>query len=208
MDTLKQVTGFLIFATVIWLVSVVALQTTPAYLIYVLFSFFLMGLGAWLLHRWPTANKTRLLAWVIILSALGLSLNVKSGNQTESGLKWEEFSPATLEKYRSEGKNVFVDFTAAWCISCKVNELVVFGSAEVRKKIEEHQLILLKADWTSHDEGITQALAALERSGVPTYAIYEGKSQDKPVLLPEVITPGIMISALDKLKITHSKENL
>jgi thiol:disulfide interchange protein len=208
MDTLKQITGFLIFATVIWLVSVAALQTAPTYLITILTSLFFMGVASWVLRHWSNSGPAKLVSLIFIISSLGLSFMANpamksagaSSTQSENGLKWEEYSPATLNKYRAQGNNVFVDFTAAWCISCKVNELVVFRSEDVKQKLQSHKVILLKADWTSHDEEITKALESLDRSGVPTYAIYEGNLQNKPILLPEVITPGIVISALDKLK--------
>jgi len=193
METLKQITAFLIFATVVWLISVVALQAPTAYLVILMGSLFLMGLAAWVLHRWP--QKT---FFALALVLISLALIIIKRDDPRSALVWEDFSPAKIETYKGHGRTVFVDFTAAWCISCKVNELVVFSSTEVKEKLKSHNVALLKADWTSEDSVITQALADLGRSGVPTYAIFQPEKD--PILLPEVITPGIVINALDNLK--------
>jgi thiol:disulfide interchange protein DsbD len=195
METLKQITGFLIFATVIWLISVVVMQTSPAFIIVIMSSLFIMALAAWVLRRWPQA---RLLALFLIIMALILS--VRTQTQGKSSLAWENYSAQTLEEYRQKGRPVFIDFTAAWCISCKVNELVVFGSQDVIQKIQERHVVLMKADWTSHDEDITKALESFGRSGVPAYVIYTSAS-GAPDILPEIITPGIVLSALDKIKL-------
>jgi thiol:disulfide interchange protein DsbD len=93
---------------------------------------------------------------------------------------------------------VFVDFTASWCLSCQVNERVALSRPEVEQAFQARNVVLLKADWTRHDEAITQALSALGRSGVPAYALYT-PGQTEPELLPEVLTPGIVTDALGRL---------
>ena len=90
----------------------------------------------------------------------------------KDGLAWEPFSPATVAEYRAQGRPIFIDFTAAWCVSCQVNELMVFRSEEVRATLKERGFALLKADWTNHDPIITQTLASFGRNGVPFYVIY------------------------------------
>jgi thiol:disulfide interchange protein DsbD len=96
------------------------------------------------------------------------------------------------------GQPVFVDFTASWCLSCQVNERVALSRPEVEQAFQARNVVLLKADWTRHDEAITQALSALGRSGVPAYALYT-PGQTEPELLPEVLTPGIVTDALGRL---------
>jgi thiol:disulfide interchange protein DsbD len=103
-----------------------------------------------------------------------------------------------LAAYQSQGRPVFVDFTAAWCLSCQVNERVALQQPGVQKAFAERKVALLKADWTRHDEAITQALTTLGRSGVPAYALYV-PGEKSPRLLPEVLTPGIVTEALEKL---------
>src|ERR1019366_2284334 len=97
---------------------------------------------------------------------------------------------------------VFVDFTASWCLSCQVNERVALGRPEVVRAFQARNVVLMKADWTRHDEAITQALTALGRSGVPAYALYS-TGQTDPVMLPEVLTPGIVTDALARLSKTR-----
>jgi thiol:disulfide interchange protein DsbD len=95
-----------------------------------------------------------------------------------------------------------VDFTASWCLSCQVNERAVLNQPGVIKAFQGKNVVLMKADWTRHDEAITQALTGLGRSGVPAYALYAPR-QSQPRLLPEVLTPGIVIDAVNKLAAVH-----
>jgi thiol:disulfide interchange protein DsbD len=91
-----------------------------------------------------------------------------------------------------------VDFTAKWCLSCQVNERVALEQPSVQQALQQANVALFKADWTRYDDDITQALKAMGRSGVPAYALY-APNQPEPELLPEVLTPGIVIDALAKL---------
>jgi thiol:disulfide interchange protein DsbD len=112
---------------------------------------------------------------------------------------WQPWSEAAVSRSRAAGQPVFVDFTASWCLSCQVNERVALGQPEVVQAFQARNVVLMKADWTRHDEAITQALTALGRSGVPAYALYlPGQSQ--PQMLPELLTPGIVTDALEKLQ--------
>ena len=99
------------------------------------------------------------------------------------------------------GKPVFVDFTADWCLSCKVNERIAFGSQDVIKKFSQLQLTVLKADWTSRDEAITKALAKYGRSSIPFYVLYTGKGKDSFIVLPEVLSPGTVLQSLEQVKV-------
>jgi len=104
--------------------------------------------------------------------------------------------PPQLAAALKEHKIVFVDFTADWCVNCKVNERVVLDSDAVKRAFRQHGVILLKADWTSGDEGITALLRQFGRAGVPCYVVYP--PDGKPVVLPEVITKDIVLHALDQ----------
>jgi len=108
---------------------------------------------------------------------------------------WEPWSVETVAKYQSQGRPVFVDFTASWCLSCQVNERVALRKPEVMKAFEGAHVALLKADWTQHDDAITDTLAKLGRSGVPVYALYV-PGETSPRLLPEALTPGIVTDAI------------
>ena len=85
---------------------------------------------------------------------------------------WEPYSRAAIEQYRAQGRPVFVDFTARWCLSCQVNERAVLNRGDVRRRLRDSGIVLVRADWTKHDEDIASALTELGRSGVPTYVFY------------------------------------
>jgi thiol:disulfide interchange protein DsbD len=101
-----------------------------------------------------------------------------------------------VENYRGQGRAVFVDFTASWCLSCQVNERVVLSRQDVQQRLKASGVALVRADWTHQDEVIAQTLASLGRSGVPTYVIYPAEPGAAPKVLPEVLTPGIIEAAL------------
>jgi Thiol:disulfide interchange protein len=143
-----------------------------------------VGIGAYLPAKWAAAPE----------SPTGLH---------SSKQQWEPWSSDALSKYQAQGRPVLVDFTASWCLSCQVNERVALSQPEVKQALQLANVALLKADWTRHDEAITQALAALDRSGVPAYALYV-PGQSEPQMLPEVLTPGIVIDAVNKLSSTTS----
>src|SRR6185437_3633532 len=114
--------------------------------------------------------------------------------------EWQPFSPQLVANDRAQGKPVFVDFTANWCLSCQVNERVVLDRADVQQRLKSSGVELVRADWTRRDATIANALAALGRDGVPTYALYSADPNAPPKLLPEVLTPGIVFRALDQIK--------
>jgi thiol:disulfide interchange protein len=93
-----------------------------------------------------------------------------------------------------------VDFTAAWCLTCQVNKRVALHHRDVEARLRELGIATLKADWTDHDETITRALAAFGRSGVPLYVLYGRGPDPTPRLLPEILTPQIVLNALDEIR--------
>jgi thiol:disulfide interchange protein DsbD len=111
-------------------------------------------------------------------------------------LQWQPFSNAALQEARSEGKPVFVDFTAAWCLSCQVNEKAVLQDRGVEQELLRRHYILLRADWTRYDPEITSELGSVGRSGVPTYVIISGASERAPHVLPELLTRGVVLDAI------------
>jgi thiol:disulfide interchange protein DsbD len=103
-----------------------------------------------------------------------------------------------VAKLQAQGRPVFVDFTASWCLSCQVNERVALSQPQVQQAFAGANVALLKADWTREDPAITDTLTALGRSGVPVYALYV-PGENNPELLPQVLTPGIVTDVLSKL---------
>jgi thiol:disulfide interchange protein DsbD len=205
MEILRQAVSVPIFATVIWLAWVLARAYGAALLASLLAGFLLLAIAGWFLGRWPakrwsTAVAGLFLTAMVALCALAPSrLAVASEGVAAEAQGWEPYSAAALVRYQAEGRPVFIDFSASWCLSCQVNERVALNQPEVMQAFAGRNVALLKADWTRHDEAITQALTKLGRSGVPAYALYE-PGQSQPQMLPEVLTPGIVLDALNGLK--------
>jgi thiol:disulfide interchange protein len=210
MEVLKQAVSVPIFATVIWLVWVFTQIAGSGALVGLLAAFLLLAIAGWVLGRWPGRAAASIAAVLVLLAAvaapvwavrnLGTSrAAAETAAGTKTGSDWQPFSPALLDQYRSQGKPVFVDFTASWCLSCQVNERVILDRADVRRQLRDSGAALLRADWTNQDPEITRTLAALGRSGVPTYALYPGNPDAEPHVLPEVLTPGIVMDALKAL---------
>jgi thiol:disulfide interchange protein DsbD len=171
-------------------------------------SLLLLAIAGWFLGRWPAQHWSTITAVLIVLAAILLSIcapakleavpQAESQAATQPGAKWEPWSPDALSRAQAQGRPVFVDFTASWCLSCQVNERVALSRPDVQAAFAAHNVVLLKADWTRHDSAITDTLATLNRSGVPAYALY-APGQADPQMLPEVLTPGIVTDALNKL---------
>jgi thiol:disulfide interchange protein DsbD len=207
MDLLKQATAIPVFATVIWLVWIYDQSAGPAGLIFLLSAFLVIAIAGWILGRWPARASAAAAAALVGALALALPLLAaqwltpvpEKSAAASAGLHWETFTPAVVERYRGDGKAVFVDFTARWCLSCQVNERVILSRPDVQQRLLTSGVALLRADWTRQDEAIAQTLASLGRSGVPTYVIYPADQGAAPVLLPEVLTPGVIEDALARL---------
>ncbi len=211
MEILKQATAVPIFGTVIWLVWLFAQSAGVNALLGLLGGFLLLAVAGWVLGRWPAKGLASTFAALIGLMAVALPIYAaeKYGSVAEAttstsaaggATTWEPFTPQLVDAYRAQGKPVFVDFTASWCLSCQVNERVVLNRDDVQKRLRDSGIALVRADWTRHDETIAQSLASLGRSGVPTYVLYPGKPGEPPQVLPEVLTSGIVFDALDSLK--------
>lgn len=108
------------------------------------------------------------------------------------------FRPA-LERALKSGRTVFVDFTASWCVNCKVNENFVLKSGAVQQAFKNDNVLLLKADWSNGDPDITQLLRQFGRAGVPAYVIYPAGDPAHPVVLPELLTQQIVLDALARI---------
>jgi thiol:disulfide interchange protein len=208
MNTFKQALSFPLFGAAIWLIWVFGQERGVNGAGLLLAGLLIISIGVWSygVMRRPVLR----VAVVLILLTVGLGLPISmslaptpavsaaTGAQASEGLRWESFSPEKLSEYRAESKPVLVDFTAAWCLSCQVNERAVFHSGEVQKRLERGDIALMKADWTSYDPTITKALAQYDRSGVPFYLMF-GATQ-KPVIATEILTPQALLKAIDDLQ--------
>ena len=217
MESFKQFMGFLMMATVVWLLWVLNLQTDPNLVALVMVLLVLVALGSWILGRWggiASGSRSRMAARavaavIIIASMVTVLSQVPSPAKAErtaaattysAGLEWEPFSRQLVQDLRASEKPVFVDFTAAWCLSCQVNKRVALSDSRVVEQFETLGVVPVQADWTSRDPEITRALAEFGRNSVPLYVLYTGGPDSEPEILPELLTPGLVLDALEKVE--------
>jgi thiol:disulfide interchange protein len=198
METLKQLTSVPLFLTVVWLLWVYGhLSGSTAgdgidHVARLLVGLLILAIGGWILGRWPARRLGYLAAAAMAAIALAFPLFTAQSDR----LQWQPFSNAALDEARSEGKPVFVDFTAAWCLSCQVNEKAVLQDRGVEQELVRRHYVLLRADWTRYDPEITSELSRVGRSGVPTYVIISGPSERATHVLPELLTRGVVLDAI------------
>jgi thiol:disulfide interchange protein len=210
MDRLRQFLAFPMFASAVWMIWVLTQQTGPDGVIYALGGMVLIGFAIWLLRLGSPGSAgtwvRRGLAAVAVLLALGAVLKLEDGPATAASASggpsqgvnfegWEKFSRSRMTEAAAAGKPVFVDFTAAWCITCLVNERVALETAGTRKAFEQTGTVKLKGDWTNRDPEITSLLKELGRAGVPLY-LYWAPGAERPKILPQVLTEAAILSEL------------
>jgi thiol:disulfide interchange protein DsbD len=207
METFKQFMAFPLYATVGYLLWVLAAQTGEEGFLNALIGLVLVGMAVWMYGRWsaPGATAGRAAigrAGLVVVGAFGLWLGWPRAEAAAGGapgkgtaVVWEPWSPEAVAKLRGEGRTIYVDFTARWCATCQTNKKIVFSSAEVLRYFAEHKIATLRADWTNKDPRITAELASYQRSAVPFNVIWK-PGRDAPVILPELLTPGIVLEAL------------
>lgn len=199
METFKQVMAFPLYATVVYLVWVLAGQLSENGLLMALFAFVLIALGVWFYGRYaapgnPSARRIAGIAGMAVCVLLGGWLGWPRA-AAPNDIVWEKWSPDAVAAAQASGKTVYVDFTARWCATCQANKKLVFSSDEVKRVFKDGSILALKADWTNKDEQITAELARFNRSAVPFNLIYK-PGRAEPVVLPELLTPGIVLDAL------------
>ncbi len=194
METFKIVLAFPMFATVVWLTWVLGHQAGIDGAAALLLALLALALGAWWWGRRPEIGPKRVLSTVAIAvltvgafvwaSPLWRPVAPDSRATANVGELWQPWSPDKVSELRAAGKKVFVDFTAAWCVTCQYNKRTTLANAEVLSAFESNQVTLLRADWTSRDGVIAAELSRLGRSGVPVYFFYDGAKA--PRLLSEL----------------------
>ena len=214
MERLKQFMGFPLLAALLWLLYIVGQQRGPDAIVWAGAFLLALALACWLygLASAPTARRRA----IPLLGALALALGggwlflgtlfpsaVAAQSATvenKDGIPWQPFTQAALDKLLAEGKPVFVDFTAAWCLSCKYNERTAIDTPAVRAKFRELGIVPLRADWTNANPEITAALQRFGRVGVPFYVLYPAGKPSEPITLPELLTEQIVLDALAKAR--------
>ncbi len=213
MDVLRKALAFPMYGTAAWLVWVLAAQTDRESLAAVFAAAVALGLAAWvygLAQRRAASGKR---AWTVTgLAALAFVAAVaavaaapygaapQAGGAAAApalaGVTSEPWSPERVAALQAQGKPVLVDFTAAWCVTCQVNERVALETSEAAAAFKRTGAVLLTADWTNRDAAIAKALADQGRVGVPLYLVY-GAGGGAPTVLPQLLTPGMVAQALD-----------
>jgi thiol:disulfide interchange protein len=204
----KQFMGFLLLATLLFLLYVLGAQRGLEGAIWASCFLLVISVACWMKGAFvlPTASAMKRavvfgLILVLIIGSgiyfIGDKFRSTTVGLADSRLRgdWQAFTPERLQAELDQGHSVFVDFTAAWCITCKFNEANVLESAEVRDAFQRHAIVKLKADWTNGDPTITKLLQQFGRPGVPLYVLYPGKNEE-PIVFPEVLTKGMVLEKL------------
>ena len=201
METFKQFMAFPMWASALWLLWVLSGQVDPDTVILVLIGGLSISLALWLLER--NTSEILFFKWLVRLAVLAIFavsiwiLPTSYSTQTSQNQQDIIYSEELLTEYRDANELIFLNFTADWCITCKVNESVALNSEEVKALIRQKNIRYLEADWTRKNEAIAKKLEEFGRSGVPLYLLYP--STGKPIILPEILTEDILLNYLNEL---------
>jgi thiol:disulfide interchange protein DsbD len=225
MEVFKHITAAIFFATAIWLAWVYgqlyAAGDGVNQVALLLGCFLMLAIAGWALGRWPAKGASGIAA--VVLIALGLAIPLSqvrgarrvgmetasaapaggfaTGSFSTNGTKvvWQPYSEQAVDAARAAGHPVFIDFTAAWCLSCQVNERVVLKTAEVESALLKGGVVTMKADWTNEDPAITAKLASVGRATVPTYVLYPAAAGSAADVLPEALRKGLVLKAIERV---------
>jgi len=211
MERFKQGMGFLLMGTVLWLLWVLGKQVGSEGVVWA--GAFLLGiaLACWIIGQWvrleDSTRRRRTvysIALAITVASYGLFMHpvlvraqpLPDVTPSQRVYSWIPFTPEAVEERVRAGQTVFIDFTAEWCWTCKVNERVVLSQQALRDRFSDDDVAMVKADWTHRNPQITRMLKAFGRSGVPLYVLFPGGHLDAPIVLPELISEKIVLDAL------------
>lgn len=196
METFKEIMGFVLLGTVVFLFSTINRDYYVATLTLLVAIWF----GCWWIGRtsYSATPRQRVTAWVggvATAAAIGTLAFVLLAPGKQA-LPWQPWSPAALAQAKAEGKTVMVDFTADWCLTCKTNLKFFINTKRVRDLVEQHDVQPLLADWTDESEEIKQALAELGSNSIPLLAIYPADRPHEPIVLRDLLTEDKVVDAL------------
>ncbi len=199
MQRFREFLSFPMFAAAIWLLWVLTQQAGEAGLLSALASMLLIGFGIWLLKGVRTVS--RIVAGAAILGAIILPFTLQPQPKLAAlPVNTQAWSTEKVNELRADGQAVFVDFTAAWCVTCKVNKRLVLDQPEVQQLFTDTNTAFLVADWTNKNDMIAQELTRHGRSGVPLYLLFApGHNDVSPVILPQILSKGVLEDAIASL---------
>ena len=216
MDTFKQIMGFTLMATTVWLIDVLGAQTGMVGVTGFLSFLTVVGISCWIFGTWGSIIASKKSQLTSFLTAVALStaagffflttefaepdvaaeLSAADTLDFSSEVPWQPFSDDNIAALKADNKAIFIDFTADWCLSCKVNEKNVIETETVRTAMKDKNIIPVKADWTRRDDAISRWLKEYGKAGVPFYLFIDAKGNAHP--LPEVLTTGILLEAFKR----------
>ena len=196
MDTFKQLLGFVLLATVVWLCSAIP----HAYYIATLTLLFAIWFACWWIGRTPitassAAKKKAWIGGILVATLIGIGA-FRVLTPGDSVLAWQPYSNAALADARAQGKTVMIDFTAQWCLTCKTNLKLAINRDEVKQHVEENGIVPLLADWTDRNPAIKQALREHNSQSIPLLVIYPADTSRQPIVLPDLLTKKKVLDAL------------
>jgi len=202
METFKQFMAFPMWASALWLLWVLSSQVNNQEVIQVLLGALLITTGLWLIEK--NNSERDWVRWLMRLPFLLLFIfslwliPTSYSDLDESKQDQLAYTPQLLEDLRKENSLVFLNFTADWCITCKVNEAVALKTSKVRKLISDKNITYMEADWTRKDPIISSTLEQYGRTGLPLYLLFPSKGD--PLILPEILTEDILLSYLTEVQ--------
>ena len=206
METFKQAMAFPLYLAAVWLLWVLARQTDANAVALVLTGMVALAFALWLAGRRErngTLASVRhvgvAMSLLFALAVLGTAARFESTAPAAVSAGWEPYSAERMSELQADPERaILVNMTADWCVTCLVNERVALNTEPVRQAMAEHNITYIKGDWTRRDPAITDYLARFERNGVPLYVVYP-RNGGEPRVLPQVLTPGLVVQALENL---------
>lgn len=216
MVTFKELMAFPLYAAAIYFLFALGMQVGVIGMSVVLIACVAMAFGVWLYQKrftvgpvWRMTNAGIAMACFVFavyimqssyLQPVAMANTVAVDENGESlSQDYEVFSAQRLSELQAEGKPVFINMTAAWCITCLANEQTTLSTDTVKQSITDNNITYLKGDWTNEDPEITEMLERFNRPSVPLYVLYSGDPDVEPVILPQILTPGIVSEAFDSI---------
>ena len=207
METFKQVLAFPLYLTAIWLLWVIGRLTDVTAMAGVLLGMLLLATGFWL---WRYQRLGKLLSVIAVLAAMAIIFSPmmdgatnratsETTNRTNDPSRTTAHPAQQVARLLERGRPLLVNVTADWCITCLVNEQVALKSDAVQRALSQRDIGYLVVDWTHYNPEVADFLARFNRNGVPLYLLYSGRSGEPPQVLPQILTPGIVLAAFDKL---------